>query len=122
MSLDLKLYVEGDDVFEVNLTYNYSQMWALAMGKVGKDHDPPRSFIEAAPVDYVRLVEIEGMTGRESWGTLINGINAMVIDMEAYRALNPENGWGNADLLFQRLQECLKAAAEHPDAVWEAYR
>lgn len=125
MSLELVLYGdegEDDEIFRVNLTYNYSQMWALAMGKKGLDHDPPKSYIEAAPEGAVKLVQIEGMTGAESMTLLHKGIEAILSDLPAYRVLNPANGWGNADLFFQHLKNMLQAADENPEAKWDAYR
>jgi len=117
MSLTLFL-----DEYSINLTYNYSAMWALALGQAGKQHDPPRSFFEPEPPARVRLIEIEGLTGRQSLEILHPAVEAMIADMPAYRALNPENGWGDADSLLLRLQECIAAAQSYPDLVWEASR
>ena len=122
MSLDLHLSDEDECVHETNLTYNYSGMWALAIGQAGKEHDPPASFINKAPADYVKMVEIEGKTGRESLEILHPAVGAMISDMPAYEAMNPANGWGTAKLLLERLQACIKAADTWPDAVWSAYR
>lgn len=118
MSLDLWL----EETFEVNLTYNYSQMWAKAMGDQELAHDPPVSFIKPTPDKCFRLVEVDDLTGRESIPIFDKAIDAMEADMPSYRALNPANGWGNADLLLKRLKECRQAAKEHPDTRWSAHR
>jgi hypothetical protein len=120
MSMDLHLNEDGECLFEANFTYNYSGMWALAVGK--PSHDPPRTFIEDAPIGATKMIEIEGMTGRESLEILHPAVEAMVSDMPAFERLNPANGWGTAELLLQRLQECIKAADTCPDAIWSAYR
>lgn len=122
MSLDLDLTDAGEEVFEVNLTYNYSRMWALAIGAEGRDWDPPRSFFGGETARRCRLVEIEEMTGRASEDVLRPAIESMKADMEKFRKLNPSNGWGNADLLLGHLRRCLSAAVEHPDGVWAAWR
>ncbi len=122
MSVSLYLEENGEHVFETNFTYNYSGMWALAIGQAGKEHDPPKSFLYPKPKDAVKMIEIEGMTGKESMKILHHAIEAMVIDMNTYRALNPSNGWGNADLFLERLKQCVVAAGEHPEAVWSAFR
>lgn len=122
MSLDLQLVEADECLFEINLTYNYSGMWALAMGHPGKEHDPPKSFLHTAPEDRVKMVEIEGLTGQVSQAILHRGLTAMLSNIIPYRALNPSNGWGSADMLFDGLQLCLKAAQENPDAVWGARR
>lgn len=123
MSLDLDLMEDGESVFTVNLTYNYSRMWAKALGAESREFDPPRSFFaDLKPENPVRMVEIEGMTGAESEAVLWPAIEAMEADMAGFRELNPPNGWGDADLLLGHLRRCVVAAAAHPEAVWEAWR
>ena len=103
MSVDLWLGCQ-DDAFSVNFTYNYGQMWGLASGTT------------------TRTVEIDGLTGAQSLVLLEHSVGVMERAMPAFRAINPSNGWGDADHFLSALKDCIKAAKEHPRRVWAAHR
>ena len=71
----------------------------------------------------------------ESWFRWLNGetlssaqpfFRAVVCELEAnpdtYRAMNPENGWGNYDSLLEVLREMRDVQVPSPPSlVWETY-
>jgi len=110
MSVDLHLVIDGDEgedewVHEVNFTYNYGAMWA-----------------KACPKRCKKTVHIDGLTGKDSQVWLEKAICSVFWNFDEFEALNPTNGWGNAEDFLMKLVRCLAAARRHPDAVWTAYR
>ncbi len=110
MSLDLDI---GE--FEINLTYNYGPMWHKAMDEI----DRPSAWETCMGG---KMLPLEGLTGAQSRPILERIITAMEADMPGFRSLNPENGWGNADLFLERLVQMLTAAIVHSTEVWRAFR
>lgn len=84
-----------------------------------------------AAIEATGDTEIIDFVGDESWWKALNGMNAnwgayfldlitgeLHKDPEKYRALNPENGWGDYDSILETLQRMKRASVEHPLARW----
>lgn len=81
-----------------NYTSNVAPMWRKAM---------PESD---------GLAGLEGMECEAAAKHLATGIARMEADPDAYRALNPPNGWGDFDGQLEQLRELLAACAKAPRA------
>ena len=65
----------------------------------------------------------------ESWWKRLNGttgpalleqiITGLLANPAKYRAMNPDNGWGDYDSFLGVLQEMLDASRKYPSAKWE---
>lgn len=98
MSLDLWLECEycGQSGESFNYTYNVAPMWY------------------AAVPDSVKMVKIEGDTGKQSLFILNLGIEALESDPKRFRDLNPDNGWDDYYQFLDWLRKLRGAAMEHP--------
>lgn len=107
MSLDVYLCCPhcGQSVFHGNYTYNAGPMWRRAV-------DDNNAY----------MVNIDGLSGKASIDILSRVILAMSSDMKTYRAMNPENGWGDADSFLVWIRSLQSEAENHPDFVWECHR
>ena len=76
------------------MTYNVSPMYVKAVGNT--------------------LSSFNGMDASESIPALVAGVAAMESDPEAYRAMNPPNGWGDYEVALDYLRKLLKACQDHP--------
>lgn len=105
MSLDIYLVVEEcpacgrprEDVVAMNITHNVSPMWRL----VG---------VRDA------LYESHGRLAEETLPALRAGVATMRERIVDCRALNPPNGWGDADRALEWLGEWLEACERYPRA------
>jgi hypothetical protein len=50
------------------------------------------------------------------------GLTLLKADRARFEQLNPENGWGDYDVLVRFVSNYLAACIEHPDALVEADR
>ncbi len=100
MSLDVYLEVEGQTIYEANITHNLNRM-AEAAGCYRELWRPDEIGIETAS----QLID-----------PLKAGLMALVSDPVRFEALNPENGWGSYDGLVQFVTAYLKACIQHPGA------
>ncbi len=65
-----------------------------------------------------RLDGVSGEDGAAYLGQIITGLEA---DPDRYRAMNPENGWGDYDRLLKVLREMRDAPARHElPTAWRA--
>lgn len=100
MSLDIYLEVEGQTVYEANITHNVNRI-AEAAGCYRELWRPDEVGIDAAS----QLIE-----------PLKAGLMSLVSDPVRFEALNPENGWGTYDGLVQFVTAYLKACIKNPGA------
>lgn len=108
MSYDFQLSIgSGEDTmrvgnFEKNYTYNVSPM-----------------FYEALPGDD-GMHGINGLSVSDALPRLDAGIASMKADPEKYRAMNPENGWGDYEGALECLEQLADACREAADipGVW----
>lgn len=99
-------HVGGDCiVYSANITHNLNTM-AEAAGIYKPLWRPEEIGIEKAH----QLIE-----------PLTNGLSELKADPDKYKIHNPENGWGNYDLLVRFATEYLTACKQNPDtdvSVW----
>lgn len=106
MSYDIWLEVDvgGPELAEIdvlphwNYTSNVAPMWRKAMPETDG------------------LAGLAGMKASEAADHLSRGILRMRADPDSYRALNPENGWGDFHSQFLRLEELRDACRRAPRA------
>lgn len=108
MSYDVWLTViqneAGDEttVIDVgNYTSNVADMWREALGGERGLAD----VIEASPVAHSLVAP------------LFNAVTAMEIDPETYRAMNPDNGWGDYEGALdylRRIADACRTMSLHP--------
>lgn len=106
MSLDLYLRCShcNQDATEWNYTYNVSKMWYSV-------------YPEAKG-----MIDIEGMTGKESLPRLIYFAQRMRDCPGAFKEMNPPNGWGSYDSFLKAIEDLIKQAKEYPTLIWRASR
>jgi len=112
MSLDLWLKSEkcphcgrsDDPDFDWNYTYNVSKMW-----------------FEVFP-NADGMVDIDGLTGKESLKKLETFKAAMINDPNKFKKMNPPNGWGSYTTFLSAIEKLIEAAKEHPDHIWHSWR
>lgn len=112
MSLSMYLGIDVDtggptpvrmDLAEAGYTHNVIPMWKL----VGV---------------YEALYESHGKMAEEVIAPLTVGVAEMGRRIEECRALNPENGWGDADRALEWLTRWLRHCSEHPKATITVFR
>jgi len=99
MSLDFYLErVQPTTVYDGNYTHNATPMWKLAGV-------------------YDALYMSEGKTASEVMGELTEGYIKIMKNPDAFKRLNPSNGWGSYDTVIVFLKEVIDACREFPDAI-----
>jgi hypothetical protein len=78
--------------------------------KLSPDHIVAKAI---GPAWFERLDGMSGKQGREYLLTIIAGLEA---DPGRYRAMNPDNGWGDYDSLLRVLREMADAVPDWPTA------
>lgn len=107
MSLDLWLTVDagGDEPAQVgresNITHNLHAMCA------------------AAGVDPW---EFKGRVAEDTLDELEDALRELRANPAKYRAMNPENGWGDYEGLVEWLAEVQEEAMRYPKAIWDVSR
>lgn len=102
MSYDISMEIDtgGSEPAEVcdvgNYTYNCGPMFFEALG--------------------VSLSSMDGRIAGEVADQLSLGVKNMIDDPAKYRAMNPENGWGDYEGALEYLLGIAKACREHPKA------
>lgn len=91
---------DGTEVFWANITHNMGRM----AGQVGL-YQPLWRPDEIGFVEAWQLIQ-----------PLRTGLTKMRADKDRLQEFNPENGWGNYDLLLSFTEKYLAACEEHPDA------
>lgn len=82
------------DVLDLSCTSNVSPMWRDALGQP--------------------LYEFDGAPATEAAGPLTAGIERMEADPDRYRAMNPANGWGDAQGALEVLRQLRDGCVAHP--------
>lgn len=120
MSWDADLVLDGEAVHAANYTHNTSPMIYRAMEIIGWADSHGHGELDERGHRRPWWGLLNGMRGAEGarfLGVIVGGL------MEApalFRAMNPENGWGDYDSLLQVLAEMAEASAAWPQARWEA--
>lgn len=100
MSLDVTLYVDGEEVYDDNITHNVNRMAKLA-GMYAAIWRPD---------EY-------GMTkARDLIHPIKDGIKYMLDHRDECEALEPSNGWGSYRGLLRFALDYLYACEDYPDA------
>lgn len=90
-----------DEVFSRNITHNLGIM-AIAAGLY----------------DCLWLPNEHGITTAEQMiEPLLSGIAKLKSEPDKFKLLNPENGWGNYDVLLEFAEQTLVAARAYPAAI-----
>lgn len=109
MSLDVWLHDKSNTEFCVwgaNITHNVNDMAAI----VGAYH-------------YLWRPENVGVVrAADNIENLRRSLGMMYLNYERMKAMNPENGWGDADGLINFTKSYLDACIEYPDAIIEVSR
>jgi hypothetical protein len=102
MSLDVYLEeVMPCEVYSANITHNLGQMAS-----------------EAGLYEALWRPEEIGITcAKQLIPLLEQGINALVLNPDKFKALNPENGWGDYDGLVNFCKKYLDACRNNPESV-----
>lgn len=101
MSYDISLVHEVEDTEVGNQTYNTSGMFNKAVGCGLRAFDGKRAG-DVAP-------------------KLFTGIRDMTEAPAVYRAMNPENGWGNSEDALRYLVRFYEACMEFPNSIVRVY-
>lgn len=104
LEADLGAGLIGIGRLEWNYTSNCAPMWRRAMPETDG------------------LAGMDGMTAHAAGAVLRLGLERMGKDPEAYRALNPENGWGEFESTRKALVKLLEAFDSAPQAVVKVSR
>jgi hypothetical protein len=87
-----------------NITYNIAPMWFLIYP------------------DDKQMIDIDGMSGRESYGKLFDAFYILKEYPETFIPLNPKNGWGKYEDLVEYVNILMVAAEALPYSIWESSR
>lgn len=82
-----------------NYTSNVSPMWSEALGH--------------------HITELENRPGRECYPLLVAATELMEAQPDRFKAMNPENGWGDYDGALSVLRELASWCRKYPDALLE---
>lgn len=101
MSWGIDLVRDDEEVVEVfdGHTYNLSSMWRLA-----------RIFESSSS-------ELDGMAAHEIGNRAARGLLRAVTRPELFKALEPDNGWGDYDGFVKMLTRLAVSCAENPTAI-----
>ena len=114
MSWDVGLIDDrGHIEAEWNYTHNTNRMIAAALADLGEQ--VPDHFL-VGPTWWDRLNGMSGPDGAKYLHTIAESLGR---DPDRFRAMNPENGWGNYDRLLRLLREMAASVPEWP-CHWEA--
>ena len=100
MSLDISITAKREvEIYEANITYNLAPMYYQCIDKENG------------------LKKLDNMKCKDALKIIQNGINDMLNNAEAYRKLNPKNGWGSYEGLLAKLQEMRTCCENNPDGI-----
>lgn len=100
MSLDICLIIDGDIVYESNITHNLTKMAS-----------------EAKLCDALWFPDELGVTkASQLIDTLEEGLAALKENPEYFEQFNASNGWGKYKHFVPFVEDYLKACRKHPDA------
>ncbi len=95
----VEMYRKVANEEDINYTYNVSPMFRLALGK-----DEGVKYLHKRKGSEVRML-------------LADGITNMKLEPDKYKALNPENGWGNYDGALEVLNKLHSWSVNYPEAM-----
>lgn len=95
-----------DDLFRYNITHNLAEM-----------ADKAGIYKELWRPEEIGITEAHQLIV-----PLRNGLNKLKSDRKWFETFNPDNGWGNYDLLVQFVFSYLEACCSFPDAKVEVSR
>jgi hypothetical protein len=106
MSLDLKLECACCEsvLYECSYTYNVAKMW-----------------YDIYP-DANGMVDIEGLDNQEVEKRLSYAVLVIRSNLKKYKAMEPENGFGNSGGFLSFIERLLAYTRSYPDSVWRAWR
>lgn len=106
MSLDLTLICGccNEELENFNITYNVSEMWAIA-------NFPDK-----------KMMPFEGLTAISTIPTLVTTIDLMRKNPEQFSIHNPKNGWGSYESFLEILEKMLLFSKKYPNSYWKAWR
>jgi hypothetical protein len=106
--------LDGDE--PGNITYNVDPMFALALGGESGDgiQNGRELLLDRKDPALKRFID---RPAAEAIGPLTSAVASMEGNPDTYRALNPENGWGDYEGALDYLRRFLAACEAHPNAV-----
>jgi hypothetical protein len=107
-------HIEGD----WNYTHNCNGMIATALEAAGEPAVPECSGPLGPAIGPAWWDRLNGLPGPDGAALLNTIIHQLEADPARYRAMNPENGWGDYDSLLGLLVEMRDCVPEWP-TVWE---
>jgi hypothetical protein len=113
--VDDRGHVEGD----WNYTHNCNDMIAAAMAAAGQPTVPMCGGPLGPAIGPAWWDRLDQKSGPEGAALLTTIIHQLEADPAHYRAMNPDNGWGDYDSLLAVLREMRNSVPEWP-TVWEA--
>lgn len=109
MSWDATLYQEyGPSLCDVNYTHNTS---CMIYDVLGDCLEPEESW-------WQRLDGMDGPTSAKYLDSIIGGLKK---NPEKYRAMNPDNGWGDYDGLLRVLEVMRESIPSEARCKWSCY-
>jgi len=124
MSWDAELTVDrtGESIGEWNSTHNTNRMIAWALDDIDRAWTFPLT-VEPTPRRkrppwWWALDDLNGAEGAR----LLSGvIGDMEANIEVFREMNPDNGWGDADSLVSVLRSMLAACLTEEPTTWNLW-
>jgi hypothetical protein len=115
--MDDRDHLEGD----WNYTHNTNRMIAVAWAEAGGDEVQQAGGPLGPLIGPAWWKELHGMTGAQGGrylGTIITQLRA---DPAKYKAMNPENGWGDYGTLLAVLEEMHRACQVEYPTKWSVH-
>jgi len=98
-------YPRSRAIIEENYTFNVNDMLVLATRRAG---------IEVRTDPRTPLRHLDDLSGPDGAAFLHGIVREMESDPDAYRELNPANGWGDYDSFLALLRRLRNAVPEYP--------
>jgi hypothetical protein len=107
----------GHDEGQWNYTHNTNRMIAAALEQHAHLSTPPTTGPLGPAIGPAWFRRLDGASGKDGQRYLDTIIRALEAAPGNYRAMNPENGWGDYDSLLKVLREMRDAVPDWP-TVW----
>ena len=108
MSLDFDLAVRCEDAGDGVERWHYLAEWNYT-------HNVSKMWREAGC--YEALYQSHGKLAKHIVDDVELAVKEMAANPDKYRAMNPQNGWGNYDGALEMLQEICNALQRYPLAI-----
>ena len=69
----------------------------------------------------ISLNSLDGMTALEAIPTLEKGVENMAYNPDKYKAMNPDNGWGDYEGALEYITKLLNECRKHPNYIIKTY-